>query len=72
VEVEIVELITTDLLSQKTLEGPSIGMPSILSLYCKDSSISTMICKAIISDPNVEDSTVFCALENQVMGVQLR
>jgi hypothetical protein len=65
------ELMTTDLLSQKTLAGPSIGMPNIHSLYRKDSNISTSMCMAINSDPKVDDSTVFCALEYQIMGAQI-
>jgi len=32
VDVGMVELATTDLLSQKAFDGPSIGIPNILSL----------------------------------------
>jgi hypothetical protein len=64
----IVEFITTDLLSQNTFDGPSIGMPNILNLYLKASVILTAILSAINSEPNVDDSRVFCDLEYQVMG----
>ncbi len=72
VDVGIVALVTTDILSQNTLAGPSIGMPNIHSLYLNDSSISASILISMNSEPNVEDSTVFCALENQTIGAQLR
>jgi hypothetical protein len=72
VEVGIVELVTTDLLSQKKLAGPSMGIPSIHNIYRKASIISTQIHRAMNSDPKVDDSTVFCALENQEIGELLR
>jgi len=62
----------TDLLSQKTFAGPSIGIPNVHNLYLIASNISTIICIAMNSEPKVEDSTVDWALENQVMGAQLR
>ena len=65
-------LTTTDLLSQNILAGPLIGMPNILNLYLKPSTNSIAIFKAIISDEKVEVSTVFCRLENQIMGEQLQ
>jgi len=57
VDVGIVALTTTDLLSQKTLHGLSNGIPNILSLYVKASNISTQVCIATNSDPKVDDST---------------
>jgi hypothetical protein len=66
--VGTVEFVTTDLLSQNTLEGPSIGVPNILSLYLKASIISTAILSATNSELKVDDSTVFCDFEYQVMG----
>jgi len=64
----MVELMTTELLSQNTLAGPVIGTPNIRSLYLRASIISTQICMAINSDPNVEVSTVFWALLYQIIG----
>jgi hypothetical protein len=43
--------------------GPSIGMPIILSLQWSDSINSTDILISTDSDPKVDDSTIFCALE---------
>ena len=58
-DVGIVALMTTELLSQKTLVGPSMGMPNILNVYLNASIISTQILIAINSEPKVDDSTVF-------------
>ena len=58
------ELLTTDSLSQKTLAGPSIRIPIILSLYQSASSFYVAIRKAM----KEELSTVFCRLENQSIG----
>jgi hypothetical protein len=62
----------TYLLSPNTFAGPLIGMPNILSLYLNASIISTQMHVAANSDLNVDVSTVLCALENQIMGAQLR
>ena len=59
VEVGVVEIVTTDLLSQKTLPEVSIGAPNMQSLYGNDSIISTAILDAMNSEPKVDDSTVF-------------
>jgi hypothetical protein len=72
VDVGTVELVTTDLLSQKTFTGPSIGIPNILNLYHSDSNISTKMRMAINSDPKLDDSTVFWALEYQMIGAQFK
>jgi hypothetical protein len=50
------------------LEEPSSGIPNILNLYLRDSINSIAILIATNSDPKVDVSTVFCALENQMMG----
>jgi hypothetical protein len=42
------------------------------SLHQSASTISTAIYIATNSDPKVEDSTVFCALEYQIIGAWLR
>ncbi len=42
------------------------------SLYLNDSTMSTATLNPINSEPKVEDSTVFCSLENQMIGAQLR
>jgi len=59
VDVGMVELMTTELLSQNTLAGPSSGIPNIRNLYLMDSIRSTRILIATNSEPKVEDSTVF-------------
>lgn len=64
--------VTTDELPQKVFTGPSKGTPNIRSLYRKPSSNSTAIRIAVNSDPNVEVSTVFCALEYHKMGERFR
>lgn len=58
----------TDSLSQNTLAAPSIGMPNILSLYLSDIICSVANLNATNSEPNVEDSTVACFLENHDIG----
>jgi hypothetical protein len=47
-DVGTVELVTTDLLSQKTFDGPSIGMPNICNLYLNASILSTAILSVTI------------------------
>jgi hypothetical protein len=59
---------TTPRLSQKTLAGPSIGIPNICSLYRRATMSSLQIRKATNSLPNVAASTVFCRLENQMIS----
>jgi hypothetical protein len=59
---------TTPRLSQKTLAGPSIGIPNIHSLYSRATMSSLQIRNATNSLPNVAASTVFCRLENQIIG----
>ncbi len=58
-----IAFITTDELSQNVLTGPSNGTPIICSLYRKPSRISTAMHSAVNSEPNVDVSTVLCALE---------
>lgn len=63
---------TTTLLSQKTLQGPCIPTPIISNfLYFKPSIITIAIRVATNSEPKVDDSTVFCRLENHFIGAQL-
>jgi hypothetical protein len=71
IEVGMVDLVTTDLLSQNTLLGPSIGIPSMRNLHRSASIISTPIRIATNSDPNVDDSTVLWDFEYHMMGAQL-
>ena len=52
-------LFTTASLSQKTLAGPSKGMPNIRNLYRRPSTSSVAIRSAIYSEPNVDVSIVF-------------
>ena len=59
---------TTALPLQNTLQGQSIGTLIILSLYHSPSIISIAILIAINSDPNVDDSTVFCLFEYHNIG----
>jgi hypothetical protein len=54
------------------LVEPSRGMPNICNLYHKASISSTAILIATNSEPKVEVSTVFFALENQIMGAQFK
>ncbi len=63
--------LTTDSLSQKMLVAPSIGMPNICSLYWIASIWSIAILRAMNSEPKVDDSTVFCRLENHTIGALL-
>jgi hypothetical protein len=72
VELGIVALVMTDLLSQKTWVGPSIGMLNIHNVYLRDSTISTSMHIGTNFEPNMEDFMVFCTLENQRIGAQLR
>jgi hypothetical protein len=65
-------LVTTLLLSQKPLVGPSIGIPNMRSLYRSASFISVAILRATNSEPKVERSIVFCRHEYQLIGVPLR
>jgi hypothetical protein len=64
--------VTTELLSQNTFAAPSIGIPNILNLYRIDSIMSTQILIVMNSDPNMDDSTVFCALLYHCTGAELR
>jgi hypothetical protein len=59
---------TTPSLSQKAAVDSSKGMPIILSLYRRPSIMSTAIRNATNSEPNVDDSTVFCLLECHKIG----
>jgi hypothetical protein len=54
---------TTALMLQNTLQGPSIGTPITISLYCSPSIILIAILIATKSDPNVGYLTVFCLFE---------
>jgi hypothetical protein len=69
VDAGSVAFITTDELSQKVLTGPSTGMPNIRSLHHRLSNSSTAILMEVNSEPKVDISTVFCALEYHWMGV---
>ena len=60
--------LNTDSLSQNTFAAPSIGIPNILSLYLRDIICSVDNLRATNSDPNVDDPTVACFLENQDIG----
>ena len=71
VEIGVDTFVTTNLFSQKTLHGPFIGMPNILSLYWSVSNILMYISIAINSDPKVEDSTVLCTLDTKFWGNSL-
>jgi hypothetical protein len=68
----MLEFLTTDSLSHITEQGPSIGTPSMRSLYLRASISSIAIRSATNSAPNVELSTVFCYLEYQMMGARFR
>jgi hypothetical protein len=72
VDVGMLALVTTDLLSQNTFAGPSMGIRNIRNLYCSASSFPTHMRNATNSDPNVEDSTVLWAFEYQMIGAQFR
>ena len=55
----------TPSLAQKTIAGPSKGMPTIRSLYLNDINFSAAILSTTNSLEKVLLSTVFCLLENQ-------
>ena len=59
---------TTDLLSQNTSAGPSIGTPNIRSLYLNPSIISVAIRNSMNSEPMLDDSTVFWRLLYHMIG----
>jgi hypothetical protein len=67
-DVGIVALLTTELLSTKTFAGLSRGTPIILSLQRRVLISSVPTLKATNSEPNVDVSTVHCALEYQMIG----
>ena len=62
---------TTASLSESNDVGPSTGMPNIHSLYCNASINSIAVFIVMNSDPNVEDSTMFCHFEYQMIGALL-
>lgn len=64
----MVKFVTTDLLLQNTFEGLSIGIPNIHNLKCEATIISTAILRSAKSKPNIDDSTVLCALKYHVIG----
>jgi hypothetical protein len=72
VDVGMLTLVTTDLLSQKAFASPSMGILNIRNLYHNASVFSTHMHNATNSDPNVEDSTVLWAFEYQMIGAQFR
>jgi len=72
VDVGMLALVTTDLLSQNTFASPSMGILNIRNLYRNASSFSTHMHNATNSDPNIEDSTVLWAFEYQMIGAQFR
>ena len=67
-DVGILELLTTNMLSQNTSAGPSAGIPKHINLYLRYSIISVEILRAKNSDPKIEASTVFCCLLYQMIG----
>ena len=70
-DVGILELLTTDMLSQNTSAGPSTGIPKHLNLYLRASIISVAILIATNSDPKLDASTVFWCLLYQMIGALL-
>ncbi len=68
---ECVVFTTTASVSQNTNVEFAIGMPNIRSLYLSASIRSIAVFKAIYSDPNVEDLTVFWRLEYHTIGATL-
>jgi len=72
VDVGMVALVITDLLSPKIFAGQSMGIPNMRSLYRRASTISMQIRIAMNSEPKVDVSIVLCALENHIIGAQLR
>ena len=65
-DVGILELLTTNMLSQNTSAGPSTGIPK--HLYLSYSIISVAIITAQNSDPKLEASNVFCCLMYHMIG----
>jgi hypothetical protein len=61
-------LLTTLSLSPSIFVGPSIGIPNILNLYLSALIRSVANLIATNSDPNVDDSHMFCFFENQSIG----
>ena len=68
-EVGIVVFTTIAMLSPNNSDVSSILHPIIDKEYLRAINISTAILEAINSEPYVEDSTVFCLLDVQDMGV---
>ena len=67
----ILELLTTDMLSQNTSAGPSAVIPKHLNLYLIDSIIYVEILIAKDSDPKLEASNIFWRLLYQMIGALL-
>ena len=59
------------LMSINIFIGPAMGTPNILSLYMRDSIISTATLELIYSDPKVLTSTVFYFLLKKMIRVRL-
>ena len=67
----ILELLTTDMLSQNTSAGSSTGIQKHLNLDLMTSIISMEILRAKNSDPKLEASTVLCRLLYHMIGALL-
>ena len=53
---------------QKTSSRPSIRIPNIFSLYLSETGNYVAIINTINLDPELEDSTLFYHLENQIIN----
>ena len=62
---------TTASLSDNNDVGPSTGMPNICNLYHNASINSIAVFIMMNSDPNVDDSTMFCHFKYQMIGALL-
>jgi len=65
----ILAFLNTASLSMNTLQGPSIGIPKLISLRRSAINRSRAILSAVDSDPYVADSTEFCLLLNWIIHV---
>ena len=70
-DVGILELLTTDMLSQNTSKGTSTGIPKHLNSYLRASIISVEISGATKYDPKLEVSTLFYRLLYHMIGALL-
>jgi hypothetical protein len=72
VESGLVVFEQTAPLSPDIFVGPSTGTPNMHNLYRSASIISTAFFIVVNSDPNVDASTEFCLLLNQMIGALLQ